>query len=102
MRKKYKIYDTDGNWSTYEFCPEESGLDDVFRNIETGISLSIYYGLFPKMLDRGEAIEIPLLTPRMYLSPHRFNKPLVDSLTGQINLRFNPLDVEEDYYFPTF
>ncbi len=98
MRKKYKIYDTHGNWSTYEFCPEESGLDDVFRNIETGISLSVYYGEFPKMLDRGDAVEIPPFSPPMYLMKHNFKKPFINPHTGEVNLRYNPMNMYSDYF----
>ena len=71
MREIYKICDGWGNWSTYEYCPEESGLDDVFRDIETGVSLSVYYGYFRTMLSDGVAVEVSTFKPPMYLNRHK-------------------------------
>jgi hypothetical protein len=64
MRRRFKVYDTLGNWSVYEDISEEWHY--VLKNIEVGLEIRINPREFDEMVGYGFIVEIHHINPPKY------------------------------------
>jgi hypothetical protein len=64
MRRRFKVYDTLGNWCVYEDISEEWHY--VLKNIEVGLEIRINPREFDGMVESGRIVEIQHINPSKY------------------------------------